>query len=43
MYGFDWQRAYEVKYIAKNLLVSQEYRKYNVINMKHRGNMVIKC
>lgn len=41
-YGFDQQKAFWVRYITKNLLVSWEDRKYDENNIEHRDNTIIK-
>ena len=42
LYGFDWQKAFGTKYMAKNSSASQEHIKQNENNMEHRGNAMTK-
>ena len=42
LYGFDRQRAFRAKYMAKNLSASQEYRKYDENKAKHKDNVATK-
>lgn len=42
LYGFDQQKAFEARYMAKNFLASQEYGKHNENNMEHKHNITTK-
>ena len=42
LYGFDQQKVFGARYMAKNPPISQEHKKYDDNNMEHRGNAVTK-
>ncbi len=42
LYGFDWQRAFRARCMAKNLSASREHGKYDKNNVEHRGNVTTK-
>lgn len=42
IYDFDQQRAFEARYIAKNLLASWKHRKHNKNNKEHGDNTMEK-
>lgn len=40
--SFNWQKAFEAKYMAKNFVISQEHKKYDKSNMKHKNDTSVK-
>lgn len=38
LYGFNWEKAFKARYIAKNSLKSQKHQKDNKNNMKYKSN-----
>lgn len=42
LYSFDWQKAFEAKYIAKNLWASREYGKHQENDIEHGSNTITK-
>lgn len=42
LYGFNWQRAFGARYMAKNHATSQEHQKHDESNMKHKRNALAK-
>lgn len=42
LYNVNWQKTFEARYIAKNLITSQEYKKHNENNIKYKSNILAK-
>lgn len=40
--GFNWQRAFETRYIAQKSTTSREHQKLDKKDMKHKDNMLAK-
>lgn len=40
LYGFNRQKIFEAKYIAKNLQGSQKYKKHNNNNIEYKNNIL---
>lgn len=42
LYDFDKKKASKTRYMAKNFSTSQDYKKHDKNNMKHRNNILTK-
>lgn len=42
IYGFEWQRAFETRYISGNFLENQKLGKYDQNKIDQGGNIVMK-
>lgn len=42
LYGFNWRKAFGIKYMAENSGASQKHPRYNKINVKYGSNALAK-